>query len=251
MVTIVLCLLLAGCGEQSSSSSTASESEASSATESTAATDGEVTVSDDIAEISDVTKGIAEENDAEGADEADALPTGEAEDGKELEASEMEEGDDDDSKYSGDLVRLTHGGVQMAVPATWRIGNTDDGFVLTNQVGTVVVVVNAYSKSPNEVVPLEDLAKATPVKLSRQGLEDVKVMKLGTDYSGSGTLCTSYVFYSGKKNGYEFTMYDQFVDSKSYVSLIEVVAMTPDFQANFDEINTILNSLTFAPGEAI
>ena len=244
LLAAMLALFLAGCGGQSSSSSSASETESSS--EAT-----EVAIPNDVAAISDVVKGVAESGDATGADEIDKLPTAEAAEGESLEASEIEVGTDDSSKYSGDVALVQLGGIQMVVPTSWRAGNQPDGYVFANPAGDVICIVSAYAKASGETLPLEDLARAIPSKLASSGLSDVTVMNYGTDYSATGTLCTSFVYCSGTLNGTEYLVYDQIVDSKNYANLVEIMAPANAFKANFDEISTMTKSLYFKPGEEI
>ena len=241
----MVALCLAACGGQPAASSSSAEGAESSAASS------EIAIPDDVAAISDTVKGIAESGDVEGADDIDALPKREVAADEELEASEVQSGADDASKYSGDLVLVQQGGVQMVIPATWRVGNQDAGVVFANPEGDVVCVVSSYPKASNDVVPLEALAKATPSQLANKGLSNVEVINYGTNYSSKGTLCTSFVFCSGETNGTEYLVYDQFVDSKNYVNLVEFVAPASAFKANFDAINTATDSLRFAPGEEI
>lgn len=247
----MLALCLAGCGEQPAASSSSAEPSASGESAESSAASGEVVIPDDVAAISDTVKSIAESGDVEGADDIDALPKREVGADEELEASEVQAGADSASKYSGDLVLVQQGGVQMAVPSTWRMGTQDNGVVFANPEGDVVCVVSSYPKAAGEVVPLEELAKVTPTQLANKGLSDVEVINYGTNYSAKGTLCTSFVFCSGKTNGTEFFVYDQFVDSKTYVNLVEFVAPSSAFKANFDAISTATDSLCFAPGEEI
>ena len=253
IVAAMLALCLAGCGGQQASSSSASESASETAEQaagSGATADG-VPVPEDIAVISGTVKGVVESGDTEGADGIDSLPKAEAAEGENLEASEIAVGADDDSKYSGDLALFRQGGIQMVVPSDWLAAAQEDGMVLTNPAGDVVCLVSSYPKSDGETVPLEQLAEVTPVQLSNKGLSDVQVINYGTDYSSTGTLCTSFVFCQGTLDGTEYLVYDQFVDSKHYVNLVEFVAPSKAFKASFDEIKTMTKSLYFNPGEEI
>ena len=247
----ILAFCLTGCGDQSAASSSSAEPSASEEAAESSATGDEVAIPDDVTAISDTVKGIAKSGDVEGADDIDALPKREVAADEELEAPEVQSADDDASKYSGDLVLVRQGGVQMAVPASWQMGTQEDGLVMATPAGDVVCVVSSYPKAPNETVPLEALAKVTPTQLANKGLNDVQVINYGTNYSEAGTLCTSFVFCSGTANGTEYYVYDQFVDSKNYVNLVELVAPASAFKANFDAINTVTDSLRFAPGEEI
>lgn len=241
-MVLALALCLAGCGDQQSSGESSSGE---------AAESQEIVVSDDVAVVSDAVTEIAESGDVEGADDIDALPKREVAPDEELEAPEIEASTDEASKYSGDLVLVRQGGVQMVVPAAWQMGTQDAGVAFANPDGNVLCVVNSYPKEPGEVVPLEALAKVMPQQLANKGLSDVEVINYGTNYSKNGTLCTSFVFCSGKFEGTEFYVYDQFVDSKSYLNVLEFVAPSSAFKANFDAIKTATNSLCFAPGEEI
>ena len=245
-MAIAVALCLAGCGDQASSSESASQEAAESG-----ASAENIAVSDDVALITDTVQSLAESGDVEGADDIDALPKREVAPDEELEAPEVQVASDETSKYSGDLVLVQQGGVQMVVPASWRMGSLETGIAFANPEGDILCVVNSYAKEPGEIAPLEALAKITPAQLADKGLSDVEIINSGTNYSQKGTLCTSFVFCSGKLHGTEFYVYDQFVDSKSYLNLVEIVAPTSAFKANFDAIKTATNSLRFIPGEEI
>ena len=247
----ILAFCLTGCGNQTAASSSESGPSASEEAAESSATGDEVTIPDDVAAISDTVRGIAASGDVEGADDIDALPKQEVAADEDLEASEIQTGTDDASKYSGDLVLVTQGGVQMVAPSSWLMGTQQDGIVMATPEGDVVCVVSSYPKRAGEAAPLESLAKATPTQLANKGLGNVSVINYGTNYSASGTLCTSFVFCSGVANGTEFLVYDQFVESKSYVNLVEIVAPSSSFKANFDAISAMTDSLRFAPGEEI
>lgn len=248
---LTLSLALTGCGT-SESASTSAEAPASEEEAAEETADDEVVLSDEITEATNVVKTIAQTGDTTGANQLDQMPALEDEQLGSVEGvTDLVEGEGEDAKAPSGQKRLVNCGVELLVPSTWEAANTSDGIVFLSPDGGVMGSIASYDKPAGSHYDLEGLAKAVPASSAERGFTDIQIGGYNTGYSASGTLCSAYVLYTGTYNGTQIAHYVQFVESKSYLNVIEMIGQVDDFRNNLEDINGIVNSVKFYGDEAI
>lgn len=247
-MALALAFCLAGCGDQSASSASSSESEA--AAESSATAD-EIAIPEDIADATEAAKGIADNGTTDGAEDLSALPTYEGDTVKDLEVAELAEGSADESKVPQNAMMLQEGGVQMYVPSSWLISRDYDGYVMSPRDGSVTGYLYSNYKTSGTRYDVESMAASIPGAMSANGWANIQMIDYGTSYSDKGTLCGAYVFYAASRGGNEYVFFQQFIESASYINILELGGPSAGFEANYNDLKAAANSLSFAPGEAI
>ena len=247
-MALVLAACLAGCGDQSSSS--ASSSESSGTAESSAAAD-EIVIPEDLADATETAKGVVDNGATEGAEDLSTLPTRESDKAKDLEVSELAEGSGDQSKVPQNQILLQEGGVQMCIPSAWLVSRDYDGYVMGPRDGSVTGYLYSDYKKSGVRYDLESMAASIPKNMASNGWTNIEIIDYGTAYSDKGTLCSAYIFYAASRGGSEYVLFQQFVESASYINVLELGGPSAGFEANYNDLKAAANSLGFVPGEAI
>lgn len=248
IVALVLALFLAGCGGQQASSASSSESGASA--ESSAAAD-EIAIPEDLASATETAKGIADNGAAEDVEDLSALPTRESDKSNDLEVAELAEGSADQSKVPQNQILLQEGGVQMCIPSAWLVSRDYDGYVMGPRDGSVTGYLYSDYKKSGVRYDLESMAASIPKNMASNGWTNIEIIDYGTAYSDKGTLCSAYIFYAASRGGSEYVLFQQFVESASYINVLELGGPSAGFEANYNDLKAAANSLGFVPGEAI
>lgn len=247
-MALVLAACLAGCGDQSSSS--ASSSESSATAEPSAAAD-EIAIPEDLADATETAKGIADNGATEGAEDLSALPTRESDKAKDLEVSELAEGSGDQSKVPQNQMLLQEGGVEIYIPSGWLVSRDYDGYVMGPRDGSVTGYLYSDYKKSGTRYDVEAMAASIPRNMAANGWSGIEIIDFGTSYSNKGTLCGAYVFYVANKGGNEYVFFQQFVESASYINVLELGGPSTGFEANYSDLKAVANSIEFVAGEAI
>ena len=248
---LTLTLALTGCGKAESADAPEEAPVEEEATEEEAG-DDELVLDDEITEATNVVKTIAQTGDTTGASKLDELPALEDEELTDIEGvTDLVEGEGDPDKAPSGYKRLINCGIELVIPATWEAANTSDGLVFVSADGGVVGTMASYDKPAGSHYDLEGLAKAVPASAAERGFTDIQIGGYNTGYSANGTLCSSYILYTGTYNGTQLAHYVQFVESKSYLNVIELIGREDDFRNNLQDIDAIVSSVAFYGDEVI
>ena len=254
---LALTLALAGCAGTADSApaeSEATESEADAPKTDDAATTDDLSsnMPEATAQLTDIASKVRTTNDTAGAEKFDSLPTAEDDEVSAIEsADELAEGEEDASKAPTGSIRLMGNGAQILVPDTWLTISGEDGFEFANNEMTVVGMFAEQAKAPGEQVDVEMMAQATAYQFVQAGFENVRILSHDTGYSEKGTLCASSVTMLLEVDGKDFAVYFQYLESKSYVSMLMFKGFKEDFAKNMTDINAIAGSMQFNVGEVI
>ena len=250
LVATLFALALAGCGDQSSSSS-ASSSEASQEATDSSATSSEVAIPDELADVAAATKSIATSADAAKAEDLSSLPSADNADAVERAASEIDTGIEDESKAPSGQTLVYTGGIQILVPSTWNYRVENNGWDLESRSGQLWGGIYAYARQSSNTYDVEAMAASIPQMLNENGFTNIRVIEYNNCYSTNGTLCSAYIFYAASRGGSEYVLFQQFVESASYINVLELGGPSAGFEANYNDLKAAANSLGFVPGEAI
>lgn len=248
---LTLTLALTGCGK-AEPADTAAEDAAAKEEVAEEPSDDEIVIPDEVTEATNVVKTIAQTGDTTGANKLVDMPALEDEQLGSIEGvTDLVEGEGEDAKAPSGQKRLVNCGVELLIPSTWDAANVQDGIVFVSADGGVMGTMASYDKPAGSHYDLEGLARAVPASSAERGFTDIQVGGYNTGYSASGTLCSAYVLYTGTYNGTQIVHYVQFVESKSYLNVIEMIGQIDDFRNNIQEIDGIVNSVKFYGDESI
>ena len=243
VVAALFALALAGCGGDQSSSSSATESEAAAA--------DEIAIPDDLAEAAETTKNVSMNADESAAEDLSKLPKEEDADVAKFDASDIEDGIEDQSKAPSGTTLVYTGGIQVLLPTSWNYALDPDGWNFATRDGQVWGGIYSEARSSSLSYNVEAMAASVPQILHESGADDIAVLNFDSRYSRSGTLCDSYILASATIQGQQYYCYYEYTLSKSYVNWMYFGGPAKSFKAHVDEIAGITDSLSYNAGEAI
>ena len=208
-------------------------------------------IPEDVAAAAEVSRNIAESEDAVEAEDLSQYP---ASDEKVLEtpSDEVEGGLEDESKAPSDKTLVWAGGVQLQIPTdTWTYQSSNEGWNLARRDGTLCGMIAAVDKSKASGATVEEMAASIPANLQKNGASSVYVVDYGNKYSHKGTHCSSYIMVSVTKGGTDYMFYYEYIESKTCVNVVMLGGPTKYTAQLGSELDAIIATIAFNPGEEI
>ena len=253
--SLTLALALTGCGQAADTGAAETEEavEAEATTDEEAADD--TTIELEIPEdLGAVTRAPGELVSAE-ADELETTDLSELPESDEDSVVEdketVDEGSDDASKAPSDAKPVSYGGMMFYMPTSWQGQSVGDEFLMMSLDGTVAGCVQATRIQTGASYDLVAMCEAIPSRMASQGYTDIKVTDYGTGRSTSGKLVDAYIQIDFTVQGTRCVGYFEYLQSKNYMNYLGLSGKVDDWNKNAEGAALIVNTVGFAPGQAI
>ena len=253
--SLTLALALTGCGQAADTGAAETEEavEAEATTDEEAADD--TTIELEIPEdLGAVTRAPGELVSAE-ADELETTDLAELPESDEDSVVEdketVDEGSDDASKAPSDAKPVSYGGMMFYMPTSWQGQSAGDEFLMMSLDGTVAGCVQATRIQTGASYDLVAMCEAIPSRMASQGYTDIKVTDYGTGRSTSGKLVDAYIQIDFTVQGTRCVGYFEYLQSKNYMNYLGLSGKVDDWNKNAEGAALIVNTVGFAPGQAI
>ena len=253
--SLTLALALTGCGQAAGTGAAETEEavEAEATTDEEAADD--TTIELEIPEdLGAVTRAPGELVSAE-ADELETTDLSELPESDEDSVVEdketVDEGSDDASKAPSDAKPVSYGGMMFYMPTSWQGQSVGDEFLMMSLDGTVAGCVQATRIQTGASYDLVAMCEAIPSRMASQGYTDIKVTDYGTGRSTSGKLVDAYIQIDFTVQGTRCVGYFEYLQSKNYMNYLGLSGKVDDWNKNAEGAALIVNTVGFAPGQAI
>lgn len=253
--SLTLALALTGCGQAADTGAAETEE----AVEAEAATDEEAAADDTIEleipeNLDAVTRApgdlvSAETDELETTDLAE-LPAGDEESVVE-DKETVEEDSGDASKAPSNARSVTVGGMSFYMPNSWRGQWDGDDYIMMSPDAGVVGVVQVTNVPSGSPYDLTRFTEAVPRRLSSQGFTDIKVTDYGTGKTSKGRLVDSFIQVEFTDSGTRCVGYYEYLQSKSYITYLALAGEVSDWNRNADGAALIVNTVSFASGQAV
>ena len=254
--SLTFALALTGCGQAADTGSAETEEavEAETTTDEEAAADENAIELEIPEDLGTVTRAAGElvETEADALETTDLAELPESDEDSVVDDKEtVEEESGDASKAPSDAKPVTYGGLAFYMPTSWQGQNAGNEFLMMSLDGGVAGCVQATRIPSGASYDLVAMCEAIPKKMASEGYTDIKVTDYGTGRSSSGKLVDAYIQIDFTVQGTRCVGYFEYLQSKSYMNYLGMSGMLNDWNKNVDGAAMIVNTVSFAPGEAI
>lgn len=246
---LILSISLVACGQSEQAAET-TEEQVERSEETEIEEYDEIDVPEIVSRSFDAHRDIANTGDTTGAEGFDELATRDSGD-VELDATDLTETDGDDTKAPSDLVYLSEGGMQMAIPADWPVTRDESGYVFTNAEHSILGFFSSAKRTQGASYDYEAMVRAIPQHELDLGFTDVQIIDDNPIYTNNGNPCGHEVMFWESYESDEYYHYVAFIESKSHLNIIEFMASPEVFEANCETLNSCVQSLSFLPEQMV